>query len=351
MLLNNDHGPELLHGKALSFLLDVDNVSGGNNLILRDTLDGHTNRVTGSCGIENLLVLLDGEHLLVLKSRRSNSNYVTRTESSLLNSSADNLSNSLDIVNSRDGKTKGKIGETGRRDDEVIQSLKEGESSNLDLGLHVSLPSLVPGALIRLDGEVVTVESRVRNEGNLLGLVPNQLKHLLELFLDLIETALVPLASVHLVDSNNDLLNSKKVKKTSVLTGLSLLDSHLGVSLGDSSLETSLLCRDKKKTNISGSRSGNHILDVILMAGSIYNGVVVLIGEELLGVTLDGNSTLTLLLTGIKVVSESEGRLSLLLSHCLKLGHLTLGNSAALEDKVTTGGGLSCIYVTADDNR
>jgi hypothetical protein len=87
------------------------------------------------------------------------------------------------------------------------------------------------------------------------------------------------------------------------------------------------------------------------VTGSIYNGVVVLLGEELLGVTLDGNSTLTLLLTGIKVISESEGRLSLLLSQCLQLVHLTLGNSAALEDKVTTGGGLSCIYVTADDNR
>jgi hypothetical protein len=30
------------------------------------------------------------------------------------------------------------------------------------------------------------------------------------------------------------------------------------------------------------------------MARSIYNGVVVLVGEELLGVTLDGYSTFTL---------------------------------------------------------
>jgi len=35
------------------------------------------------------------------------------------------------------------------------------------------------------------------------------------------------------------------------------------------------------------------------MSRGIYNGVMVLLGEELLGVTLNGNSTLTLLLTGI----------------------------------------------------
>jgi len=86
------------------------------------------------------------------------------------------------------------------------------------------------------------------------------------------------------------------------------------------------------------------------MSGGIYNGVMVLLGEELLGVTLNGNSTLTFLLTGIKVVGESERRLSLLLGISLKLGHLTLGDSSTFEDKVTTGGGLSGINVTAYNN-
>jgi len=47
------------------------------------------------------------------------------------------------------------------------------------------------------------------------------------------------------------------------------------------------------------------------VAGGINDGVVVLGGEELLGVALDGNTTLALLLAGVKVVGESERGLAL----------------------------------------
>jgi len=299
VLLNNNHSSELLNRQTLSLALEVDDVSGRNNLVLGDTLDGHTNRVSGSSRLENLLVLLDGKHLLSLKSRRSNSDNITGAKGSLLYGTTDNLTNSLNVVYSGNWKTKGSVGETLGGLDEVIQSLKKGESLDLNLGLEVGGPSLVPGSLVRLLNKVVSVESRVRNERNLLGLESDHLKHLAELILDLIETILRPSTCVHLVNSNNDLLNSKKVEKTGVLTSLSLLNSELTVGLGDSSLETSLLGRYKKKTNIGGGRSGNHVLDVILVTRSIYNSVVVLLGEELLGVTLDGYTTLTLLLTGI----------------------------------------------------
>ena len=86
-----------------------------------------------------------------------------------------------------------------------------------------------------------------------------------------------------------------------------------------------------------------------LVAGGIDNGVVVLLSVELLGVALDGNTTLTLLLAGIKEVGEAERGLAHLLGLLLELGHLTLGDAAALEDQVTAGGGLTGIDVTADN--
>eukprot|EP01083_Nonionella_stella_P025378 69884_1 len=135
-----------------------------------------------------------------------------------------------------------------------------------------------------------------------------------------------------------------------MLTGLSLLNSCLGVGLGNGSLETSLFSGDKKKSNISGGGSGDHVLDVILVAGSIDNGVVVLVGEELLGVALDGDSTLALLLTGVKVICESKRGLSLLGGGFVELVHLTLGDSSLLKDEMSTGGGLTGIDVSADDN-
>ena len=86
-----------------------------------------------------------------------------------------------------------------------------------------------------------------------------------------------------------------------------------------------------------------------LVAGGIDNGVVVLLSVELLGVALDGDTTLTLLLAGIKEVGEAERGLAHLLGLLLELGHLTLGDAAALEDQVTAGGGLTGIDVAADN--
>merc|ERR1719498_1633092 len=290
------------------------------------------------------------ENIFFPLSRWSNSNDVSWAKSSLLNGSSDNLSNSLNVVYSGNWKTKWKVWETLWWLDEVVKSIKKGESSDGYLWLKVCGPSLVPSCLIGLLYKVVSVESRVWNEWNLLWLESNHLKHLGELIVDLGETSLVPSTGVNLVDSNNDLLYSKKVKKTSVLRSLSLLNSIFGSALAIAASKPPFSAGTRRRPT-SGSGSGDHVLNVILVSWSIYNSVVVLVSEELLGVTLNGNSTLTLLLTGIKVVSETEGRLSLLLSHSLKLSHLTLGNSSALEDKVTTGGGLSSIYVPAHNNR
>ena len=144
-----------------------------------------------------------------------------------------------------------------------------------------------------------------------------------------------------------------------MLTSLSFLDTQLGIGLGNRCLESTLFRRHKKKTNISSSRSRNHILDVILMSRCVDNGIMILFGEELLGVTLNGNSTLTLFLTGVEVVGETEGRLAFLFRGGLEFVHFTLRDPALLEDQVTTGGGFAwlgekkemsceCIHIQAN---
>ena len=239
---------------------------------------------------------------------------------------------------------------TGRRLDEVVEGLNNGETGDLLLGSNVGGPARVPRSLVGLLDEVVAVESGVGDEGDLLGLEADHLEHLGELVLDLVESVLGPVAGVHLVDTDNDLVDSEQVEETGVLAGLALLNSGLGVSLGDGGLETTLLGGHKEKTDVSGGGSGNHVLDVILVAGGVDNRVVVLLGEELLGVALDGHTTLTLLLARVKVVSEAEGRLSLLGGRVIELVHLTLGDTALLEDKVPACGGLSGIDVPAHNN-
>jgi len=171
--LDGNHGGERLSGLEDSILLDEDDVSGLDFLILADTLDGKTNGVSGSGLIKDLLVLFDGEDLLVLKTRGDDTNNISGKESSLLNGSANDLSYSLNVVDVRDGKTDGKIGKTLGGLDEVVQGLNNGESLNRLLGSNVGGPSLVPRALVGLLNKVVSVESRVGDEGDLLGLEAN----------------------------------------------------------------------------------------------------------------------------------------------------------------------------------
>mmetsp|Transcript_17302 Transcript_17302/g.39801 ORF Transcript_17302/g.39801 Transcript_17302/m.39801 type:complete len:538 (-) Transcript_17302:171-1784(-) len=353
MLLDSNQGSEGLDGLEFSVLLVVDDVTSADLLVLGNTLDGKTNRVSGSGGVENLLVLFDREDLLSLQVGRNESNLVTRSKSSLFDGSANNLTNSLNVVDIGHRKTESSIGKTLGRGDEVIKGINNGHTGDNLLGGSVGGPSLVPRALSGVDrlDQVVSVESRVRDERNLLGLVTDHLKHLNEFLLDFVETILRPAARVHLVDSNKNLFNSQKVEKTSVLTGLTFINSQLGIGLGNGGFETSLLGGNQKHTNISGCGSGDHVLDVILVSRGIDDGVVVVGGEEFLCVTLDSNTTVTFFLARIKVVRETEGRLTLLGGEFVELGHLTLGDSSLLENQVTASSRLTGIDVSADNQR
>mmetsp|Transcript_68936 Transcript_68936/g.164438 ORF Transcript_68936/g.164438 Transcript_68936/m.164438 type:complete len:311 (+) Transcript_68936:586-1518(+) len=298
-------------------------------------------------------MLFDGENLLSLEVGRDESDWVTGSKSSLFDGSANNLSDTLDIVDTGNRKTKRGIGFTLGGSDVVVEGVNNGHSCDNLLGGSVGGPSLVPRAcsgINRVD-QVVTLESRVRDERDLLWLVTNHLKHLNEFFLNFVESVLRPSTGVHLVDSNNNLFNSQKVKKTGVLTGLTFVDSKLGVGLGNGGFETSLLGRNQKHTNIGSGRSGDHVLDVILVAGGIDDGVMVVLGEELLGVTLDGNTTVAFFLARIKVVRESERGLTLFGGKLVKLDHLTLRDSSLLENQVTACSRLTGIDVSADNQR
>jgi hypothetical protein len=76
---------------------------------------------------------------------------------------------------------------------------------------------------------------------------------------------------------------------------------------------------------------------------------MVLLGVELLGVALDGDTTFTFLLARVEVVGETEGRFTFLVGHGLELLHLTGGDTTHLKDEVTARRGFSGIDVSAHD--
>mmetsp|Transcript_22409 Transcript_22409/g.73587 ORF Transcript_22409/g.73587 Transcript_22409/m.73587 type:complete len:325 (-) Transcript_22409:144-1118(-) len=324
MFLNCNHSSKAFNRCTISLLEYINNVTRLHLFIFGDTFDGKTNRITWLCMREHLLMLFNRENLLVLQTTGNNSNFITGFKSSLLNCTTDNLTNTLNIVDIGDWKTHRELRVTGGRLDEVIQTFNNSESCNLFLGVNVGFPSLVPGCFSGFFHKIITMESRVRNERNFLWLESNQLKHLYKFFFDLKEALFVPAARVHLINSHNNLIYTKKVQKPRVLTGLPFLYTSLGISFSNRSLKTTFLRRNKQKTDVCRGRSSDHVFDVILVSGCINNCVVILFSEKFFGVTLNGNTTLSLLFTGIQVVSETERRFTLLSSQSVEFVHLTL---------------------------
>ena len=132
-----------------------------------------------------------------------------------------------DLVHVLEGKTEGLVGGAGWGLD-CVDGLEEGLAGG-GSGLGFLGPSFEPG---HVDGglqHVVSVPSGDGDEGNGLGVVSDLLDEAGNFLDDLVETVLGPLVGVHLVDSDDQLLDTEGEGEESVLTGLSVL--------GDTSLE------------------------------------------------------------------------------------------------------------------
>lgn len=133
---------------------------------------------------------------------RSECNHHAGLDDTSFNTSNGNGANTSNLVDILERKTERLIGRTCRRVD-GINSFQKSFSGNL--GLDLLLPSLVPWAVLGNVDHVVAVETRDRDEWNMLGVVANLLDEVGGLFDDLVVTVFCPLGSVHLVDSDDDL--------------------------------------------------------------------------------------------------------------------------------------------------
>merc|ERR1719262_1935092 len=236
--------------------------------------------------------------------------------------------NATNLVNLLKGKPEGLVGGPAGGDDGV-KSLEEGHPVGLAL-LPLHVPPLVPGHVGGSLNHVVAVPSRDGDKGNGCRVVADLLDEARHLLLDLLEPSLGVwgLSGVHLVDGDDQLLDTEGVGEQGVLSGLSVL--------GDTSLE------------LAGA--GDHVLDEVTVAGGVDDGDVVLWSLELPEGDINGDTTLTL---GLQLVHDPgilEGALARLLSLLLELLNRPLVNTSTLVDQVTGGGGLARVDVANDDN-
>lgn len=235
----------------------------GGNVATTDILDGNvldveTNVVTGVTDLELLVVHLNGLHFGG-DVGRSEGNDHTGLDGTSLDTADRHSSNTGDLVDILERKTEGLVGGTDGRLDGV-DGLKEGLTGNL-AGLAFLLPTLVPGAVGGGLKHVVTVETGDGDEGNLLGVEADLLDEVGGFLDDFVVTFLLPPAGVHLVKSDNELLNTEGESKQSVLTGLTIL--------GDTSLELTSTGTNDKDSTVGLGGTSDHVLDEVTVTGGI----------------------------------------------------------------------------------
>ena len=245
-------------GTERGVVLGVTGNVATTNLLDGDVLDVEADVVTGDTLSKLLVVHLDGLDFSGDVGRSEGHDH-TGLEDTSLDTADGNCSDTADLVHILEGKTEGLVGRAlGRLDG--VNGLEEGLARG-GTALDLLGPSLVPGHVGGGLDHVVAVETGDGHESDGLGVVADLLDEVGGLLDDLVETSLGPAGGVHLVDGNDELLDTEGVGEQSVLTGLAIL--------GDTSLELTSAGGNDEDSAIGLGSTSDHVLDEITMAGGI----------------------------------------------------------------------------------
>ena len=232
------------------------------DLLDGDVLDVEADVVTRDTLLELLVVHFDGLHFSGDVGRSEGDNHARRDGTSL-DTTDGHCSDTRDLVDILEGKTERLVGRTDRRLN-GIDGLEQGLTGGL-ASLGLLLPALVPGAVGGGLKHVVTVEAGDGDERNGLGVEADLLDEVGGLLDNFVVTVLSPLAGVHLVKSDDELLDTEGEGKQSVLTGLAIL--------GDTSLELTSTGGNDEDSAVSLGGTSDHVLDEVTVTRGVYRYV------------------------------------------------------------------------------
>jgi len=334
-----------LSGEGLGLLGGV--VLGvGGDVSSSDVLDGNVldveSDVVTRAGLrEGLVVHLDGLNFSGDVDGGEGGEHAGLDETGL--DSADwHSSNTTDLVDILEGESEWLVGGSGWGDDGV-EGLEHGLAGELAL-LDFLAPSLVPAHVGRGVHHVVSVPSGDGDEGDGLGVESNLLDVVGDFRSDFSESLLAVwwLSGVHLVNSNDELLDTEGVGEESVLSGLAVL--------GDTSFELTNTGGDDEDGAIGLGGTSDHVLDEITVTGGVNDGDVVLVGLELPEGDIDGDTSFTLGLKLVQNPSVLEGTFTHFMGFLLELLDGSLVDTSALVDEVTGSSGFTGIDVADNDD-
>jgi len=327
MVEHDDLGDEHL-GVCARVVLGVGGDIASLDVLNGEVLNVETNVITGEGSLDLLVMHLDGLDLGGDVHGAEGDDH-TGTEGTSLDTTDGYCSDTTNLVDILEGKTEGLVGRS-LGGSESIEAAEEGGAG-------------VPGHVIGALDHVITNPTGDGDEGDVGNVVADLLEVDGELTLDLIETGLgvVDGGVVHLVDSDDHLLDSHGLGEESVLTGLAVL--------GEASFETTDIGGDHENGGISLGGTSDHVLDEISVTWGIDDGEDSLVGLELPEGDINGDTSLTLSLQLVEYPSVLERSLTGFGGLLLELGNSSLINTTALVDQVTSRGGLSGIDVTDND--
>merc|ERR1719281_765154 len=358
-----DLGIEVVARTKRRVLLVHHDVTRPRHVLLVRTLDVHADVVARAGRVLALVVHLHREHLAAARVRRrvrrEEADLLTRLHRALLHASGNDITDTLDLVDTRHRQAHGRVARAHRRPGHVVQAVVEAVDVELlhpALRLDLDVAAAPPLHVVRLLEEVVAAPPRDREDRRALEhevLLPaNLLEHVDHLRRDLVVAVLlVPSrVAVHLVHAHDELLHAEQVDEAGVLASLALDLAGLVVATLDRRHEVTVR-RHHDNRDVGLGRTGDHVLDEVAVTRGIDDGVVPLLREELLRRARDRHTTLTLLLLAVHEESEREGTLAQTLRLLLELLELTLRQTAELEEQTPGRRGLATVDVAADHNR
>merc|ERR1712099_1187 len=337
-------------------LLVHHHITGAWHVVLVKTLNVQADIVPRICKIDTLVVHLDGEDFTCAwvrcSVRRQEDHLLTGLHDTLLDATSQDITHTLDLVDSRDWHAHGCADWPLGHSAKLVEHVVEGVALDRLLAIlngHALPPSHVVGLLQK----IVTHPSGNWQHGRVLlneVLLPANLhQHALHLVSDLIITSLLVSSGVtiHLVHTDTDLLHAEQIDQARMLPGLTLDFTGLVVALRYRCREISI-GRHHDQSNICLGRPSDHVLDEISVARSIDDGVVPLLGVELLRGASKGHTPLTLLLLSVHVEGEGEGALAQTLCFLLELLELTLGQTPKLKNQAPSRCALATVDMAAN---
>ena len=238
---DNDLGGEVRH-TAGGLVLGVRGDISSLDVLDGDVLDVEANVVSGDSLGEGLVVHLHGLDLGGEGGGREGDQHAGLDDAGL-DTAHGHRSNAANFVDVLEGETEGLVPGPLRGDDGV-EGLEQGGAGSLAL-LAGDLPALVPAHVGGGLEHVVAVPSGDGHEGDGGRVVADLLDESGHLLLDLLKPGLGVggLGGVHLVTSNNQLLDTEGVGEEGVLPGLAVL--------GDTSLELTGAGGDDENSAVS----------------------------------------------------------------------------------------------------